>query len=143
MSDQGIKKAIVKKEDLPSFNGITQKYSVRYRIVSDDKNRYSHWSPYHSLGASPRQDLECSVSVNNRIVNMVWAGPEDEIVVSYDIYFKYGTGEWKYIASTSVNQFSRLVPVSVSTLYVSLHRSTYPKVYSPSTAYFTSNPITV
>jgi hypothetical protein len=74
---------------------------------------------------------------------MVWAGPEDEIVVSYDIYFKYGTGEWKYIASTSVNQFSRLVPVSVSTIYVSLHRSTYPKVYSPSTAYFTSNPITV
>ena len=143
MADQGIKKAVVKKEDLPSFNVITQRYSVRYRIVSDDKNRYSHWSPYHSLGVASEQELECSVLVNNRIVNMVWAGPEDEIVVSYDVYFKYGTAEWKYVATTLVNQFSRLIPASVSTLYVSLHRSTYPKTYSPSNAYFTSDPITV
>jgi hypothetical protein len=143
MADQGIKKAIVKKEDLPSFNGKTQRYSIRYRVVSDDKNRYSHWSPYHSIGVSTEQELECSVSVINRIVNMVWAGPENETVVSYDIYFKFDSSDWKYIGSTLVNQFSSLIPASVSTIYVSLHRSTYPKVYSPSNAYFTSDPITV
>jgi hypothetical protein len=74
---------------------------------------------------------------------MVWTGPEDQIVVSYDIYFKFGTADWKYVASTLVNQFSSLIPASVSTLYVSLHRSTYPKTYSPDNAYFTSDPITV
>jgi hypothetical protein len=143
MADKGIKKAVVKKEDLPSFNGKTQKYSVRYRIVSDDKNRYSHWSPYHSLSVGQEQPLSCSVSVNNKIVNMVWAGPTGQVAVSYDIYFKFGSEEWKYIATTLVNQFSSLLPDSVSTVQVALHRSTYPKTYSSSNAYFTSNPILV
>jgi hypothetical protein len=146
MADQGIKKAIVKKEDLPSFNGKTQQYSIRYRIVSDDKNRYSHWSPYYSIevdAVTEEEELECSVSINNRIINMVWAGPENQIVVSYDIYFKFNSDDWKYIGTTLVNQFSSLIPASVSTAYVSLHRSTYPKTYSPLNAYFTSDPITV
>ena len=143
MSDPTVKKVIIKKQDLPAFSGKEQSYTVRYRIVSEDKNRTSHWSPYYSLEVASEPDLECSVSISNRIVNMVWASPENEIVVSYDIYFKYGAAERKYVATTLVNQFSSLIPASVSTLSVSLHRSTYPKTYYSSNAYFTSDPITV
>ena len=145
MADQGIKKAIVKKEDLPSFDGKNQRYSVRYRVVSDDKNRFSHWSPYHSLSLTIpiNQDLEHSISVNNRILNMVWASPVDEIVVSYDIYFNFNNTSWNYVGTTLVNQFSSLIPASVSTMLVSLHRSTYPKTYDPLNTYFISDPVTV
>jgi hypothetical protein len=58
MIDEEIKKVIIKNQDLPPFqfttvyNEITEReeidqlhYDFRYRIVSEDKNRYSHWSP--------------------------------------------------------------------------------------------------
>jgi hypothetical protein len=143
VADKGIKKATVKKSDLPAFNGKTNKYSVRYRIVSDDKNRYSQWSPYYSLSVDPTPPIECSVSVTNRVVDMVWASTGDQIIVSYDIYFKYGSTDWKYMETTLTNQYKTIIPESVSTLLVSLHRTTYPKVYSEGNDYFTSNPISV
>jgi hypothetical protein len=42
------KKVIIEKGDLPplSPNG---EYLIRYRIISEDKNRTSHWSPIHTL----------------------------------------------------------------------------------------------
>ncbi len=47
MVDKNIKKNIILKKDLPGFIGDpTQlKYELRYRIISEDKNRLSHWSP--------------------------------------------------------------------------------------------------
>ena len=47
MADAGIKKVIVQKKNLPSISGTNNKYIIRYRIVSEDRNRTSHWSPQH------------------------------------------------------------------------------------------------
>jgi hypothetical protein len=43
-----VKKVTVEKKDLPplSPNG---EYLIRYRIISEDKNRTSHWSPIYTL----------------------------------------------------------------------------------------------
>ncbi|MGA1047089.1 MAG: hypothetical protein ACO3UU_03710 [Minisyncoccia bacterium] len=49
MADSNIKKARVPFESLPPINSTTEGYSVRYRIVSDDKNRFSHWSPIYLI----------------------------------------------------------------------------------------------
>ena len=53
MSDKNIKKNIILKKDLPSVIGdnTTLNYEIRYRIVSEDKNRLSHWSPINVLEA--------------------------------------------------------------------------------------------
>jgi hypothetical protein len=53
MADSNIKKIRIKKNNLPNFigNNDALKYEVRYRVVSDDKNKYSHWSPIHTLTA--------------------------------------------------------------------------------------------
>lgn len=58
MADVGVKKVVIKSADLPYvkfdivYNAISDRdeigdlyYSLRYRIVSEDKNRYSHWAP--------------------------------------------------------------------------------------------------
>lgn len=44
-ADSGIKKVTVPSADLPDLPVGTTKYIVRFRFVSDDKNRTSHWSP--------------------------------------------------------------------------------------------------
>lgn len=43
-----VKKVTVEKKDLPplSPNG---EYLIRYRVISEDKNRTSHWSPIYTL----------------------------------------------------------------------------------------------
>ena len=47
-----IKKAVVLEPNLPPVNTQTEGYSVRYRIVSEDRNRSSHWSPIYNLQAN-------------------------------------------------------------------------------------------
>lgn len=46
MADAGIKKATIKYADLPNISVDEDGpfYSIRYRVVSEDKNRVSHWS---------------------------------------------------------------------------------------------------
>lgn len=43
MADKGIKNVVVPLSMLPYIGG-DESYYVRYRIVSDDKNKSSHWS---------------------------------------------------------------------------------------------------
>ena len=44
MADIGIKKVIIKKSDLPNpvGNNTTLDYNIRYRVISEDQNRFSH-----------------------------------------------------------------------------------------------------
>jgi hypothetical protein len=49
MPDAGIKKVTIFKNELPAVNANNVSYSVRYRIVSEDKNRFSAWSPIFGI----------------------------------------------------------------------------------------------
>lgn len=173
MADQGIKKATVLKEDLPSFSIEDDLgYFVRYRIVSNDKNRYSHWSPYHFLTKGPMPKVSYSVTITNGVggskdvINMVWEHPklspssqEVSIFKEYDIYIRTNltfdpdntsdplNGFYR-VGSSSSTQYSTLVPVAVSPLVVSwievaVQVPTYPKIYSSDAAIFTSDRITL
>ena len=142
MADSQIKKVVVKKEDLPAFNGINQGYSVRYRIVSEDKNRASHWSPYYFVEKIGTQQVSCSVQVVENSVTMIWRQPTST-VRQYDIYFKLDGGDWTYIASSTSTQFSTLIEEGASTIQVAVQLPTYPKQYFPLAAIFTSAEITL
>jgi hypothetical protein len=51
MADTNIKKLRILKSSLPPVDHDTEKYNVRYRVISEDRNRTSHWSPiYNSDG---------------------------------------------------------------------------------------------
>jgi hypothetical protein len=54
MADSNIKKVVIKKSDLPNpvGNSTVLDYNIRYRIVSEDQNRFSHWSPITTLTIS-------------------------------------------------------------------------------------------
>lgn len=140
MSNPVVKKVIIKKEDLPAFNGVSQNYLVRYRIVSEDKNRSSHWSPYYSLPNAPSEQVDCSVQIVNNSVTMIWRHPES-LIQQYDIYFKLNGGDWEYIASSISTQFSTLIDESATTIQVAIQVPTYPKKYFPLAAIFTSTEI--
>lgn len=65
------------------------RYLVRYRIVSDDKNRISHWSPLYTVPALPIVDVT-SKSTTERIGNLLPASwTDDNKRSSYDVFIKY------------------------------------------------------
>lgn len=43
------KKIKIEKENFPEVNIYTRKFDIRYRISSEDRNRYSYWSPIFSI----------------------------------------------------------------------------------------------
>lgn len=49
MANEIIKKLRIPYNDLPTIDSINEGYSLRYRVVSSDRNRVSHWSPIYSI----------------------------------------------------------------------------------------------
>lgn len=48
MADSGIKNVRIFRSNLPTV-ALNGDYLIRYRIVSEDKNKTSHWSQIYSI----------------------------------------------------------------------------------------------
>jgi hypothetical protein len=138
MSNPIVKKVIIKKQDLPAFSGVLQNYLVRYRIVSEDRNRTSHWSPRYKINVEPEIDRELLptpepwishsvvASANKQIINLVWAPPAN-LKSDFDLYVKWGTDDFQYVASIQTSSYTILVPSGYSTARFALQVPTFPK----------------
>lgn len=111
MADKDIKVVRIKKEDLPAINRYTQGYNLRYRIVSEDKNRTSHWSsqievvPDYIYVSGNK-----SISVVGNVASVTWEPVKITKVVDsvtynigleydYDIWVRWDkgdSGDWVY-----------------------------------------------
>lgn len=107
MSDLGIKKIQIGQNILPSINSEIEGYFIRYRIVSDDKNRTSQWSPIFEINPGYTYDLgEIVFSKNGSIAQQAWDSVtilKNENVIrkadEYDIWIKWDRndgGDWIY-----------------------------------------------
>jgi hypothetical protein len=98
MADSNIKKITVKKTSLPPVDYDSQKYNIRYRVISEDKNRSSHWSPiYNSIG-SDVFITSGAVSKTEQIITAVW---EDQNSSStYDVFVKFDSNQFVYGIAT-------------------------------------------
>ena len=67
----------VLKEDVPAFSSNNLGYFVRYRVISSDKNRSSHWSPQYRLPIPSQTAVEYAITANptSKMINLVWQTP--------------------------------------------------------------------
>jgi hypothetical protein len=111
-----VKKAIVLKSSLPAVNSDTSGYAVRYRIISEDKNRTSHWSPIFVTSAIPVQSVNGALLITETIITAVW---EDESPIYdvvpynlsrplYDVFVKFDSGSFSYHGTSAVHSYSFL-----------------------------------
>ncbi len=117
MAKEVIKKARVLESRLPAINSVTEGYEVRYRVISEDKNRTSHWSPiflvqpnytyvsgtiHHTKSGDVSAVVWSPVEIKNGTVLIREA-------TGYDIWVRWDKdngGDWKYstrIEGTTVN----------------------------------------
>lgn len=120
-----IKKSIVSREDLPPINTEIDGYAVRYRIISEDKNKVSSWSNVYTV----RPPLFYSsnqlfVSKQSSHVSLIWdpvkisqsANAEYSSVAGvigiqkeYDVWVRWSKsdlGDWAYserVEGTTIN----------------------------------------
>jgi hypothetical protein len=94
MVDAGIKKVTIKNQELPALVKLTDDtygHFLRYRIVSEDKNRFSHWSKMTPLTVFSADSLPPQVSgalnLTDSSITIVW---DDEVNrPKYDIFVKF------------------------------------------------------
>jgi hypothetical protein len=121
MAEEVIKKAKITQDSLPTINSITGKYDVRYRIVSEDKNRTSHWSPI--INIDPQYIyVSGNISIaSSNITTVAWDAVTikigDQVIrqaKDYDVWVKWskaaGNGDWIYIERVSSNSITLVHP---------------------------------
>ena len=112
MANEVIKKFTTSISNMPAISAVTEGYSVRYRIISSDRNRTSHWSPVYLV--QPDYTFVPGSIVFNKagsIATIVWdsvevtrsySGTTYSITKSheYDIWVRWdrggNNGDWLY-----------------------------------------------
>ena len=158
ISDSNIKKVIIPKSELPAISSANFSYNVRFRVISEDKNRSSHWSNIYNIEANPistTSNYAITTDNVNRVVNLVWNPGLDLSGSYFDIYIKWvgqaGTESnysYEYAANTINNFYSTVHPENLTDplnpltttptkkVRMLVQRPTYPKKISASATLF-------
>lgn len=104
MADQGIKKIIVKKSSLPALDFNNVGYIFRYRIISEDKNRTSQWSPINIVLDSSIEPVSGALQISEAITTVVWG---DELNrPKYDIFVGFDDETPQYHGTSPIHTYS-------------------------------------
>lgn len=130
----GNQKAIIKRDTLPPVSLLsdgTYGYVVRYRIISEDQNRYSQWSPIREISAVAFTEVEGTVVINGSVIQLTWG--DDNLGRSYDVFVKFDTdSSFLYHGTTNIHTYSLLAASGASTIEVAIQISSSNKEYAPS-----------
>jgi hypothetical protein len=106
-----VRKVTIPRENLPPI-GNDNKYLFRFRVVSEDGNRNSSWSPIYSIaGQSYAEDqVDGSLSkLSSSVVMATWVPVIGQVL--YDVFVSLDNGDYVYSGSTGVNNYSFIINV--------------------------------
>jgi len=133
MVDTGIKKVKIPFEEFPLvqfttiFNTETERdevdslyYDFRYRIISEDKNRFSHWS---SIQRNIQPDITTPFPYTNAESNRFSVTKSGDII----------TAIWSFPGDSEIAERTALDPGNVN--YMSPEEANYIKIFRKTTTY--------
>lgn len=104
MADKGIKKVVIKKNNLPALDFDSTGYIFKYRIVSEDKNRTSQWSPINIIVNESIYPVSGAISVTSSITTAVWG---DEVNwPKYDVFVGFDSAIPVYHGTSPIHTYS-------------------------------------
>lgn len=92
-------------------------YSIRFRVISEDKNRVSHWSPIYIVDSVTPVSVSGDLVVNGPIITAVWGDEEGR--PQYDVFVKFDSDPYIYHGTSPVHSYSFLNEAS-STVRVAI-----------------------
>jgi hypothetical protein len=139
--DSNIKKVIIQKSDLPPVFYDTGGYVVRYRIISDDRNRTSHWSPIFLLPAQKVNQVDGAVVFNNNVITATWGDEEDR--PEYDVFVSFDGKTPFYHGTSPIHTYSFLNEEDAETVLVIIQIASTLKKLNDSLRIYQSNTIPI
>jgi hypothetical protein len=102
-------------------------YLVRYRIVSEDNNRYSSWSNIYKVEAPEPPNVFGEVLVSENIVQIVWDDIQSR--PQYDIFVSFDGGEYGYHGTSPIHSYSLLNDVGATSIDIAIQIESVQKEY--------------
>jgi hypothetical protein len=106
MADANIKKLRILKSSLPPVDHDTEKYNLRYRVISEDKNRTSHWSPIYNSDGSNVIGTSGALSITQEIITAVWGDENNH--PAYDVFVSFDGDPFFWHGTSAVHSYSFL-----------------------------------
>ena len=106
MADANIKKLRISKFSLPPVDHDTEKYNLRYRVISEDRNRTSHWSPIYNSDGSNVIGTSGALSISQEIITAVWGDENNH--PSYDVFVSFDGNPFFWHGTSAVHSYSFL-----------------------------------
>lgn len=129
------KKIVVPKSSLPPVDSDTGSYIIRYRFISEDKNRVSHWSPTFITNAAPVETVSGALSITPTIITAVWG---DELNrPSYDVFVKFDSGVFSYHGTSPTHSY-QFLNIGTTSVHVKVQISSSIKEIKPGLVIFDS-----
>lgn len=128
------KKAIVRYQDLPPVSS-DNSYKIRYRIISEDKNRLSHWSPIVEVSALAVTGVDGVISFDGQVSGVVWGDENNR--PSYDVFVGFDGSSEEYHGTTAIHSYSFIVPPTSISISVIIQIASNSKTLSQVLEIFT------
>lgn len=139
-----VRKAIIQLADMPGRDPLTGVYTLRFRLLTKDKNKVSEWStPITVNPPSPEQmtsfeSIESTIVFSNSsgtdVYTLIWTIPEVLTKFSYfDVFIDWNnSGEYSFYKRTGESSISIIPPagLTVSSIGVLLQVPTSPRSVS-------------
>jgi hypothetical protein len=125
-----IKRVKILKKDLPSRSAGTHSYNIRYRVVADAGNLYTHWSPIYNIEIPKESVISAAVSVDplKKFFTFIWQPLDADKDSSFDVYAQWNnSGDWMYLNTVNTPNYIGLINDTVTTFKVLVQKPTFPK----------------
>lgn len=137
----------INKNNLP-INSDTGEYIFRYRVISDDRNRFSAWSPQYRLQAPTISQILTANNISSlqaptytvqtvgsdRVASIFWnVPPVFSSIERYDVFIKWGpssgTNNWEFLRTVPAGSFSIVKPTNqtATVINIKIQSVVYPK----------------
>ena len=141
---RGQEQVRLSRADLPELSRLANGnygHIVRYRIISEDQNRFSHWSPITQLEVPAVTQVAGDVGVAGNIIQVVWGDEENR--PNYDVFVDFDNSGYVYHGTTPIHTYSFLSNISYSSVKVAIQVASIEKERASSITIFESPEIPI
>lgn len=136
---RGQEQVRLSRADLPELSRLANGnygHIVRYRIISEDQNRFSHWSPITQLEVPAVTQVAGDVGVAGNIIQVVWGDEENR--PNYDVFVDFDNSGYVYHGTAPIHTYSFLSNISYSSVKVAIQVASIEKERASSITIFES-----
>jgi hypothetical protein len=127
MVDKGIKNVVIKKEFLGKVTSSNSRV-VRFRVLSEDKNRKSAYSKIFISGSDVVVTGPGDINQVGNTILVNWTTRQTSTLITYDIFVGFDGAVPTYLDSTGSNSYSFLKNGTQSVRVVVQISSTSPEL---------------